>query len=860
MSLHDPFFTKFDGSPDVGRVPVRLVVNGSGVLTGSQLRGVEQAYQQFRSACRLSASNFHTEFIKLGDGTKIWFWSLQGRDEVTIEPSDGDDGGRLPHGFVVATNWQTPLFYCRDLNDGVQWVIAGDPVLQIEALASGIYDNQVFRKAGDAYFNLPHVYDSTLHSIWDYGPDGGLTGGPAGFTTPFRIKNTVTGELTFEPAHYAAQNLILDADATTLYTVANESPILLPTADGYPDPITYFPGVTDAQGNQLAMSAWRYALLSPSSNIWKFRLWNERIKRIGDATYEAIERSTQDIMTPWPAQTAVVTSVSDGSLGEDPADHFKFKATFVYKSGAYSGGGSGRLYNIGWAGPDQWIDISDIGVYINSASALREINEQEAGGALSYTKAIVAPGANSTGYLEIESSLNYPATVYWRGGEALKAYSSEALAEFLGISVYSLPPNYRVYSAKIKRYDTQYDVDGSPAVTAKLGWKNLMLIEGTTTGRMSGKEHINELQQAGTYAFIDSTWSYRWITEEIRHSAEFFQPYPLDNQYAGYWAWMDGANVKDVYWADYMAHGTHSGYTQTTAPNSANKYEYPFNDRPTNTAAYSLTSRYVIDYDSKGRFYAAIRCEVGCSGAEWEENLGVYKGYMQVKTHPSYVVKIYFESEWNGVFAQQLLVEESITRPMFEAITVSKFSPWYWPYLAYIDRDCKVRTPPEPAPDENFMMMFKNLAGHQGANTNLCCADVRPDITGADVALTQSADGIEYSYLENGSVIPHDKYVTGQLYARTFKLSDISESLWMLKQLKVDAVEDNFQPIDGPTRPPWFYHPAIKAALDVQRHIEVRDGVIVQWSDNIPGETSGYPPTPAAPPAATARSINLYRV
>ena len=128
------------------------------------------------------------------------------------------------------------------------------------------------------------------------------------------------------------------------------------------------------------------------------------------------------------------------------------------------------------------------------------------------------------------------------------------------------------------------------------------------------------------------------------------------------------------------------------------------------------------------------------------------------------------------------------------------------------------------------------------------------------MALTQSTEGIEYSYLDGGSVIPHEKYVTGQLYARTFRLSDIYESLWMLYQLKFDAVEDNFQPIDGPTKPTWFYHPAIKAALDVQRHIEVRDGVIVQWSDNLPGPTTGYPPTPEPPPPATDREINLYRV
>jgi hypothetical protein len=171
-----------------------------------------------------------------------------------------------------------------------------------------------------------------------------------------------------------------------------------------------------------------------------------------------------------------------------------------------------------------------------------------------------------------------------------------------------------------------------------------------------------------------------------------------------------------------------------------------------------------------------------------------------------------------------------------------------------------VRTPPEPTPDENFMMMFANLASHQGVNTNLCCADVRPDITGIDTEESYSKDGVEYSYEDNGTVTPHTKYVTGQLYARSFKLSDFYEAFWMLHQLKCDAVEGNFQPIDGPAKPAWFYHPVIKAALDVTRHIEVRDGVITQWSDNIPTPISGYPPTPEAHPAPTDRTIKLYRV
>jgi hypothetical protein len=215
-------------------------------------------------------------------------------------------------------------------------------------------------------------------------------------------------------------------------------------------------------------------------------------------------------------------------------------------------------------------------------------------------------------------------------------------------------------------------------------------------------------------------------------------------------------------------------------------------------------------------------------------------------TDPSYTVKIWFECEWDGVFAQQLLAEEYVTRPMFEAITVSQFNPWYWPFPAYIDRDCKVRKPPEPTPDENFMMMFANLASHQGVNPNLCCADVRPDIVGTDAERVYSLDGVEYSYEEDGFVTPHTKYVTGQLYARTFKLSDFNEALWMLYQLKVDATEENTPAEEYPR---WFYHPGIKAALDVTRHIEVRDGVITQWSDNIPTPITGYPPTPEPHPA-----------
>lgn len=845
MNLNDPQYLKFDGTPDTGRVPPRLTVDGGmDALTGGQMAAVEQAYLQFRSACRLSIAPFHTELVTLTDGTEVHLWSLQGRDEVLVKPAGGAARKRLPHGFVVTTNWQTPLFYCRDLNYGVQWLIGGDPVEQIGSSTSTIFDNQVFRKAGDDWFNLPHVFDSAQRVIWDYDvAEGFASGGSA--ITPFRTKNTSSGGLTFEPAHYVNRNDIVDVGASVLYTMADASPILAPTAPDYPDPINYFPGATDAEGNQLAMNAWRFAVLSPTANIWKFRLWNERLRRIGDTTYEAIERNTRDFTTPWGKQTTTISNVSDNVIGESLTPFYTFRWT---GNAAYSGSGhpagypgTNTTWSVGWTGTADWLDVSPVGQSMYQDSTVRIIKEQGSD-TWFVQKVLVAPVENEAMYIDIESKLNYPATVFWRGGEAESVMYSLSIATYLGIGGYDprLNPNSRVTGVRIFRIDTNYSVAGTPTVTAKLGWKELKLLEGTTTGVMTGKIYTNRLSKSASYDKV----GHEFITKE------YIAPGGAT------YAWLSANNDA----AEYVADATTNMTTDFggTAPTTV--WEYPYNQRPANTVEYSLTSRYVIDYDHKGRFYAAIRCEVICSGAEWEENTAIYEGYMQVKTHPTYTVKIWFESHWNGIDAQQLLVAETVTRPCFEAVTIPMISPWYWRGYAYVDRDCKVRTPPEPTPDENFMMMFKNLASHQGVNTNLCCADVRPDITGDDIDLTQSKDGIEYSYLDGATVTPHEKYVTGQLYARTFTLSGIVESLWMLKQLKVNAKENDFQPFDEPDRPEWYYHPVIKAALDVTRHIEVRDGVIVQWSDNIPGEVSGYPPTAADPPAANSRTIKLYRV
>jgi hypothetical protein len=868
MSLFDPTFIRFDGSPDTGRVPTTVTVTGGQALSRVQQFGVDQAYSLFRTARRTSITPFHAEGFILPDGTKVHIWSLQNRDEVLVEPAPSGDKDRLPHGFAVVTNWRTTLIYRRDLNgddpstdsdNELRWLL-GPLAPQVRKLSATVFDNQVFRKDIDAneYFNLPHVHGYSDRSLWDYKRRGApeVDNAPA---VPFLLE--YGGEFRFGLPHYLVRNTVVNASGTLRYTMEDQPPILVPEHPNYPESVHYQPPNTDAKGVQAAMQAMRYTVISPTNNVWMFRIWNERINRTAAQTYALLERNAFQITTPWGKQTVTTVNINDNTIGEDPAVHFKFKATRpMLPGGFFVGLGGGGTAVVGWAGTEGWTDITSVNTYNITDNAIRQIRNQEPGVA-TYEKIIIAPIHNIVGYIDIERRLNYPVTMYWRGGEASKSCHPEEIARLLyGDPSISLPTNYRIHSAAIARFDTQYDVDGTPTVTAKLGWKDLHLLEGTTTGRMSGKEYQNVLGQIGIYLYIDAGWESTRITREIRTVASFYPDYD------DFYTWLVEADVKDEYWADYLAYGT-QGYLGGPAPNPGVKYEYPANDRPANTAEYSLKSRYVIDYDHKGRFYAAIRCEVVCSGAAWKEDLAVWKGYMVKDTDPTYTVKIWFECGWGGDDAgfptsgvsELLLAEETITRPMFEAISVSMISPWYW-NTVHLDRDVKVRTPPEPVPDEDFMMVFKNLASHQGVNPNLCCADVRPDIIGADAAAVISKDGVEYSYEEDGIVTPHTKFVTGQLYARTFKLSDFYEAFWMLRQLKVNATEDNIEGTEEYPRPAWFYHPAIKAALDVTRHIEVRDGIIVQWSDNILTDPVGFPPTRPPLPAPTSRQIKLYRV
>ena len=271
-------------------------------------------------------------------------------------------------------------------------------------------------------------------------------------------------------------------------------------------------------------------------------------------------------------------------------------------------------------------------------------------------------------------------------------------------------------------------------------------------------------------------------------------------------------------------------------------------NRPINTGSYTYTSRYVIDFDHKGQFYAAIKVVVDCTGAEWRES--GYQGNMTEYVPPTYTVDIYLETNWKGAVAQTLLTTATAIRTAFEFTAINKQNPYYFLQPLEIDKQTMiVRVPPTFGLPMEAMTQIKNIATHQGVNQHLVCADVRDDITGPAVAKTQSRAGIDLSTIEGGAIRPHTKYVTGQLYARTFKLADFPDALWLLNATKCDATED-----DGGIGAGYFYMPALKTTIDtVDFHVEVRDGVHETWSDD-------FMPGASQPADPLDRDIKLYRV
>lgn len=813
--VNNPNFIGFDGEPVTGRIPPQVTVYGE--LTKQQAAELAHMYKLFCDTNLTMVGSFSVRNRVMQDGTRVRMESIQGRDQVYVWPVGGDEPNELPHGFAVETNWGRPRIYRRLLVAPIEWKV--DPVAVPQAKTPITSSQQVFliQVDGENPLNHPTVLNSGVDTLWDYSQRAAPDLASTPEIVPFSLE--IDGKYSTGKVHYAQGNTIFDNEGAVLYSTAGSAPILLD-----PEAPILLPADSTCDGRRLVMQEARQAVISPIAEIWKFRFRYEELRRLTSSIYEVVTDADREIVIPYALQNTA--AAADPIPDEDLSDKVFMYTSFVTGVGGSNGGAPPDRINwvTGWG---YVLDNGSTTAALESQTKYVDSSAQGAGGpALEPT--VVFPEVSTLHGATLRFSLNYPVTVRW--------HSTDKSREIVS-SIYVYPPGYAgVERYRVRRYETEWEVDSTPKVEIDLGWKNLEIFGGSYYSLFVGRTHIDHKRTNHSFVFADYYYAITYTTAGLP---------PMGQGDPEYIPWLAANDIRDAVILPILVaypRWTEVGEIVTTLQDT----------RPVNSGSYNFTSRYVIDYDHKSRFYAAIEVNVTCTAAEWREDRGVYDGFMALWSDPSYTVTIRFISNWNGVEASQTLVTGSATRPAFEFVTVPRVNVYYYGLPIGDGRDIKLRYPPMISPPGECYTQLRTLTKHQGVNPNLAAEDVRPDIAAPEKV--RSKTGIEFSSIKNSVVRPHKKYVTGQLYARTFKISDFSDALWLLRKTKCDAqVNDGVGAGSG--TPAWSYMPAIGAAIaDNTYHIEVRDGAITTWSDNIP-ESGG-----ATRPPVNDREITIFRV
>lgn len=822
--LNDPSFIGFDGEPVTGRVPPRLFVYGE--MSPAQRGLVAHAYKLFCDAKRVNVGGFLVQNRKLDDGTRVRMVALQGQDQVTVWPTGGPTKLRLPHGFAVVANWDRPRIFKRKTSTTpplVAW--ATDPVPVPQAKTALEADNHVFRASGaTSYFAHPMVLtDAATRSLWDYLKHGVAALASANPIIP--LCTQAGADYNTGVTHYGIDNTILNAAGATLYTMTISTAILVS-----PETPVHAPASTTAAGTQVVLQHIRLAIISDP--IYTARFANERLARLDEANYSLTERNVVSFNGPIGGSTP--PSGSSAAVLNETMGSVSLKVGYIDSGG---GGATAASAYYSETRTYETFFVYGIALDITAVSSTVETAYDEQGtftpaAATAYTKTVAAVEASAVAYPDLIAAANASGHVRWRGG--YKQYGLATPGSVFGGDAW-----YGTHLLRKDRIDVEYTLTTAPVTEYVLGWTNLKLLDGTTSGVCVGKTHTDSSTSSRSLS--------NWDGDHLANDYLFAGAAPTwsgdiagDGTTAGLWpAWKSAAlsaSILPAVYTELAPYPSTPAVTTTTL----------FNNRPVTTGSYTLTSRYVIDYDHKGQFYAAIKVVVECAGAEWRES--GYQGNMVPYTAPDYSVDIYLETNWKGTVSQTLLTTSAATRPAFEFVPIVKQNPYYFLTGDVGKQDMKVFLPPSFGLPIEAMTQIKTICSHQGAGPHLACADVRPDITGDAATKARSTAGIEFSTVAGGLVTPHTKYVTGQLYARTFKLSDFADALWLLHSTKCDATLNDLGA--GAT---YYYMSALKTTIDSTTfRVEVRDGVHEPWSDEfMPG---------SSPPAFIARDTKLYRV
>lgn len=856
MSLANKNWVGLDGTPVTGAVPPQLLVM-QGKLTPERHGAVAHAYHLFCLAKATAVGEFFISNRVLTDGTRVRCESMQKIDRVLVWADGGEDVvAKLPHGFGVITNWQAPRFYWKP--NKTAWQAPGNTPPQLQS-GDVTYNHVTYEmQNGDRKWweFFPMVYSAKSKQLWGWAPYKGLDMTSDGAVLPEpgfgRGKNAIVpialnypngkGGVVRRSRHFAVDDWILAQDGQKLYAMAEVEPMTLNDND----PLRKLPPCSDSTGTRVALQQWRRWLVSPTNEIYRFRLCNEVLERTGATAYTLIARHVEEFSTTLRLPDA---PPQFGELEERPEEP-QFVGIGAYagtswKIGTYvtdSNGNKKFIPDPYWTDKVQWV------IY---GCWFAPVGEEYTGGILrlssggwrrysgssknseEYPHYMAIPGWSGVNYCRLINGLAYPPNIFMQA--ASRANKANA-------NIGDLPRSYGLYSHALRRRNAEHSINANPKLTLDFGWTQIHMIEGEVIGQYIAHANEDLRTNKNSYASYEyeqevmKTW---WTHADLRGVT------PDGEDSIGY----NAINAT-------MSNLVDFAHIEEEFPGNGTEVENLDKLEPKCTGSYTYKTRYILDFDNRAQFCAAIRVEVSCANASWSQLPEWYLGALKSDGPASYTAKIFFEVRIGGTTYSKLLTADSASRYMFEFRAIQYDNVLIWPQPD-LGKPLWVYMPPELVPPMEAHMHLEAIAAHQGINTKFAGHDI-PGPYAVIPPKQVSEKQLEYSRYDGKKEIPHPKRPTGALYARTFSLSDyLDNALWIFGQrfLRFDAPRNNSYL--NPDSPPWYYFPILGRAITSGEkiHIEFRDNQFVDWTDDIPSANQNNPKPPKK-----ERTIEVYYV
>lgn len=834
MNLLDTLFITRDGEPEAGRVPPIVTVHG-GVATNDDLLFAHQVYDQFVQVLRHSLAATHSTDETAPNGTRVEIISSYGLDRVAIHPG-GAAREELPHGIVVVVPWAPPLIYAKTKDGWKTTVVAPQAMSPIVAY------NAVEFMDGDRFEIRPLVSNSGV--FWDYRRSAGPEHSPSQTLMPVAIRPDGVNTTVFELPHYVIEGTIYNGD-DVVRSLGSIPHILLSEEDA----LTHLPADTSTAAQHLAMNAYRSAAIS--GGVYQYRIRHERLKRAADVDLQpvyALDGSgTTDVFVTRTANNSSPffnllrdDLTDEGGVPLDPplkdynyytyaTDEVGNYGTRVHQSESVTYWAPAIPFHYRWGGQRHSGSPGQHAQVIKHAMTLHIKRRSDAEQTLN-TVALALP--SDLYVVPLTRRYGYPVSEYRRAGWKKKVFRHwEKFGD-------SYPTRYVIESEMtIDRRDVVIRQPCEAFAAFDLEWTSFDLFKTSGYGSVEGNKHID--RGNGLHNIDDEFATSMTRSPQVSIFADY------SSNFQGTYPWSESFG--------FVMAAAGEGGRMTGEINADIARAIPWMKKLSelkcsNQVEYAYTSRHIIDYDHRSQFYVALVVVVSCSGLVREDEVAL-RGWLITKTDPTYTVTISVESKTRDrpLITRQLFTT-SAQRPGFELLKLYRDNVFLWGTPQELDFPTIVLLPPQLAVPEGSIGQVFNLVRHQGVNSRYASEYV-PE----SAAAPKSETGIEWSHTRGHVVFPHQAYPPGSLYARTFKLSDFPDAMWLIGATKCDAYKDDNY-INGVM---YYYMPALGAFISNETiHVEIRDGDFVTWTDDIE-QADGYP----ARPAVNARSdVQLFRV